>query len=133
MTMVQKVVEVSPADSSEYISIATYLPIEKWKHVIPFLRLSGQVVRQLRGIEGVVRYGLRTDLPHKRFWTYSVWKDPQAIRLFVAEEPHATAIKRFAQWAGAGAAFVEWKDMEGRVDWEEAGRRLKTPTYFYRR
>jgi quinol monooxygenase YgiN len=131
--MVKKAVEVSPADAGEFTSIATYLPVKKWRHVIPFLRMSGRVEQQLRRTEGAVRYGLKTDLPHKRFWTYSVWKDRQAIGPFVAAEPHATAVKRFAEWAGQGAAFVEWKNPDGAVDWEEADRQLKKPTFYYKK
>jgi quinol monooxygenase YgiN len=131
--MVQKVVEVSPADVAEFTSIATILPVRKWRHVVAFLRMSGRIEQQLRRTEGVVRYGLKTDLPRKRFWTYSVWKNPQAIGPFVAAEPHATAVKKFTEWAGEGAAFVEWQGADGKVDWQEAARRLKSPTYYYRK
>ena len=67
--MVQKIVEVSPPEGNEFVSIATYLPMKHWRHVIPFFRMSGRVERQLRGTEGVVVYGLKTDFLHKRFWT----------------------------------------------------------------
>ena len=69
----------------------------------------------------------------KRFWTYSVWKSSDAVAYFVAVEPHATTVKKFAEWAGEGAAFVEWKTADGKVDWQEAGRQLKQPTYYYRK
>jgi hypothetical protein len=131
--MVQKVVEVASADADEFTSVATYLPVRKWRHVIPFFRMSGRVEDQLRGTEGVVRYGLKTDFLHKRFWTYSVWKSRQAVGPFVAADPHATAVKKFAVWAGEGAAFVEWSNTDGKVDWEEAARRLKSPTFYYRK
>ncbi len=93
--------------------------------------MSGPVEQELRKTEGVVRYGLRTDLPRKRFWTYAVWKDRKPIGPFVSREPHATAVKLFAEWAGEGAAFVEWGNSDGKVDWEEADRRLKNPTFYY--
>jgi hypothetical protein len=131
--LVQKVVEVSPSDAGEFTSVATYLPVRKWRYVIPFFRMSGRVEKQLRGTEGVVRYGLKTDFLHKRFWTYSVWSSRKAIGPFVATEPHSTAVKKFAEWVGEGAAFVDWNDADGRVDWEEAARRLKSPTFYYRK
>jgi len=37
----------------------------------------------------------------------------------------------FAHWAGKGAAFVEWTNADGKVDWDEADRRLKDPTFYY--
>jgi hypothetical protein len=127
--LVRRVVEVSSADASEFTLVATYLPVGKWRHIIPFLRMSGRVEQQLRRTEGVVRYGLKTDFLHKRFWTFSVWKDPKAIGPFVAQEPHAIAVKRFAEWAGEGAAFVEWGNTDGILDWEEMERKLKNPTF----
>jgi hypothetical protein len=51
----------------------------------------------------------------------------------VASEPHPTAVKKFAEWAGEGAAFVDWNNADGRVDWEEAARRLKNPAFYYRK
>jgi len=72
--LVQRLVEVSSADISEFTSVATYLPVKRWRD-IHFLLMSYRVEQQLRRTEGVVRYGLRTNLPRKRFWTYSVWKD----------------------------------------------------------
>ena len=131
--MVKKVVEVSPADAGEFTSVATYLPVGRWRHVIAFFRMSGRVEQQLRRTDGVVRYVLKTDFRHKRFWTYSVWKNRKAIGPFVTSEPHATAVKRFAEWAGEGASFVQWDSIDGKVDWEEANRQLKNPTFYYRK
>ncbi len=131
--MVQRIVEVGAADVGEFTSVATYLPVRKWRHVVSFFRMSGRVEQQLRRTDGVVRYGLKTDFLHKRFWTYSVWKNRDAIRPFISAEPHATAVKKFAEWAGEGAAFVEWVNTVGKVDWEEADRKLNNPTFYYRR
>ena len=41
-----------------------------------------------------------------------------------------TAVEMFAHWAGTGAAF-EWTNADGKVDWDEADRRLKDPTFYY--
>jgi len=131
--LVQRVVEVSQAEIGSFTSIATYLPVRRWRHVIPFFRMSGRVEEQLRRTEGVVRYGLKTDFLRKRFWTCSIWKDRKAVGPFVTGEPHATAVRKFAEWAGDGAAFVEWDSADGRVDWEEAAHRLKSPTFYYRK
>ena len=93
--------------------------------------MSGRVEEQLRRTEAVVRYGLKTDLLRKRFWTFSVWNNPQAIEPFVNSEPHATAVKKFAEWAAEGAAFVQWENADGKIVWDEAERRLQNPTFAY--
>jgi len=131
--LVQRLVEVSSADVSEFTSVATYLHVKRWRDLIRFLLMSYSVEQQLRRTEGVVRYGLRTNLPGKKFWTYSVWKDAQAIQPFVVTEPHSTAVRKFKDWADEGAAFSEWQNNDGKVDWDETERRLKNPTYYYKR
>ncbi len=51
------------------------------------------------------------------------------MRSLVRSEPHAEAVRRFSEWA----AFVEWENIDGKVDWEEADRRMEVPTFYYRR
>jgi hypothetical protein len=67
------------------------------------------------------------------FWTYSVWRSEEAIEPFVRTEPHATAIRKIAQWAAEGAAFSQWKSTNGKIDWDETNRRLEQPTFYYRK
>ena len=90
-----------------------------------------QIDKQLRRTEGVVRFGLRVDFKRKRFWTYSVWVNADAIRSFVTTEPHSIAVKKFSKWAGEGAAFVQWTNPDGKVDWAEGDRQLTNPTFYY--
>jgi quinol monooxygenase YgiN len=130
--MVQKTVEVNPsASSAVFVSVATALPVRGWLDVIRFFRMNSKVEAQLRKSEGLVRYALRTDFPHKRFWTLSVWTDRDAVRRFVTAEPHLTALRSFAKWAAPGAAFVEWEDSDGRADWGVAMKRLEASTRRY--
>ncbi len=123
--------EVNPATGKEFVSIATFLPVRRWTDVIPFLRMSSKVSGQLKKTE-VVRFGVKTDLLHKRFWTLSVWSDMAAMRRFVAAEPHATAVRSFAKWAGSGAAFVEWKSEDGSINWDVAKEKMKEPSFYYK-
>ncbi|HKA54320.1 MAG TPA: hypothetical protein VKJ47_11725 [Candidatus Binatia bacterium] len=124
--------EILRADAEgEFLCVATFLPVQRWRDVLPFLRMTSQVERQLAEAEGLVRYGLRADLLHKRFWTFTVWQGRDAANAFVAAEPHATAVRRFREWAGTGAAFVEWRSAEGSINWDEALRRLQHPTFSY--
>ena len=55
--MVQRVVEVRPAGVGGFVSIATFLPVRRWRDVVAFLRLAGKVEQQLRKPDGLVRYG----------------------------------------------------------------------------
>ncbi|HEV2390183.1 MAG TPA: hypothetical protein VGS04_05605 [Nitrososphaerales archaeon] len=123
--------EVNPPTGSDFVSVATFLPVRRWIDVVPFLRMSSKVTGQLQASD-VIRFGLKTDLPRKRFWTLSVWADRESMRRFVTAEPHATAQRKFGKWAGRGAAFVEWKNTDGAIDWAEAKDRLKTPSFYYK-
>jgi hypothetical protein len=118
-------------DAISFISIATYLPLLRWRDVVAFMRQSNAVERQLKQSAGVVRYSLAVDILRHKFWTYSVWSDREAVSDFVRAEPHATAVKRFESWAGEGAAFVEWQSAGSQLDWAEAMRRLEQPTFYY--
>lgn len=128
----EKWVKVNPPDGSqELLCIATFLPLKKWKYLLPFLRMSLRVEKQIKRSPALVRYSLRTDLPHKHFWTLSVWNERGGMNTFVSAEPHATAVRRFEQWAGPGAAFVEWKAAGEAPNWAIALEKLKTPTFYY--
>lgn len=116
----------------KFLCIATFLPVRSWRHVVPFIRLSMRIEGQLKQSPGIVRYGLKTNLPKKHFWTLSVWSERMAVRDFVEMEPHQIAVQKFEQWAGPGAAFVEWESSESNVPWAEAMERLKNPTFYYR-
>jgi hypothetical protein len=49
------------------------------------------------------------------------------------EEPHATAVRKFIEWAGEGSAFVEWTSPNNTIDWSEALKKLENPTYYYKK
>jgi hypothetical protein len=131
--MVQKKVEVSSAVKEEYFCVSTFLPLKSWFNVIPFLRMTAAIEKQLKDTRGAVRYGLKTDIFRKRFWTISVWSDKESMREFVTNEPHLTAIRNFESWAGDGAAFVEYASRTGEINWSEAESKLQKPSFYYRR
>ena len=119
-------VEVSPADvDGTYVVAATFLPVRRWRHVIPFLSMGRRVERQLQATEGLVRYGLRVELRRRHFFTVSVWRDRDAMREFMRTEPHTTAMQRSEEWAGPGALFIDWDSASGSLDWAEARKRLE--------
>ncbi len=43
---------------------------------------------------------------------------------FIMEEPHATAVRKFIEWAGEGSAFVEQTSPNNTIDWSEALKKL---------
>jgi hypothetical protein len=90
-----------------------------------------QVQKQLEQTQGLARYSLKADLPHKRFWTLTVWQKKEFVQDFVIREPHAQAVERFKDWAGKGAAFVEWTSTNSSIDWNTATQKLQNHTFYY--
>ena len=114
------------------VHIATFLPVRRWRDVLPFLIMSSRVASQAKRTPGYVAHGLKADFPRRRFWTLSVWNDRGAVNAFVRSEPHSKAVKKFKDWAGEGAAFAEWSNDNSSIDWTEAMERLKTPNFYYK-
>jgi hypothetical protein len=119
------------AGDMEYLSIATFLPLRRFRNIPAFIMMSQRVQQQLRATQGLVRYGLKTDFLRKYFWTCSVWTNKTAADAFVRAEPHATALKRFKDWAAPGAAFVEWHAANPSINWAEVLEQLSHPTFRY--
>lgn len=122
---------VAAAPAGEVLWVATFLPVRRWRDVIAFIRGSSRVEEQLQRTAGLIGYGVRADLLHKRFWTLSAWTNRDAVNGFVRTDPHRSVVARFAEWAGVGAAFVEWRGAAKELDWEDALARLKNPTFSY--
>lgn len=120
------------AKDQSFVFVATYLPLRSYWKVIRFIRLSLKIEAQLRSSRGFVRYALRTDIPHKRFWTLLVWTSGDDLALFSRSEPHRTAMKKFYSWGTDQAGIAEWAKTDGTVDWAEANKRLETPIFRYK-
>ena len=135
--MPRKQVEVNQVDSAfEFLCVATFFTVGKWRHVIPFLRMSSRVQKQLKQSPGLVRYGLRMDLMNllrKQYISVSVWADRSSMHAFVRGDPHAEAVKRMQEWAGDDFAFAERLSTDGLIDWNEVTAQLSTPNYYYRK
>ena len=125
--------EIDSAKQTDYTCVATFLPLKSWKYMLSFQRLSSKVLKQIKENEGAANYAVRADLLKKHFWTLSIWKDQDSLRRFIMTEPHATAVKKFTEWAGEGSAFVEWSSPENTIDWPEAFKKLQNPTYYYKK
>ncbi len=67
--MVKKRVGVNPAPAgADLFIVASSLPLKSYGNILPFMRMANRVEAQLKVTPGLVRYGLMTDLPRKRFW-----------------------------------------------------------------
>ncbi len=117
--------------NEQLVCIATFLPVRRWRYVIPFLWMTFRVANQVKKMQGLVRYALKPYLPRRHFWTLTVWKDRGSVNAFVTSEPHHTAVRKFDEWAAEGAAFAEWNSSTSSIDWEQALERLKTPTFYH--
>lgn len=93
--------------------------------------MTRRVLKQLRE-QGALKYAVKADFRSKRFWTFSIWSNKEVLHKFIRAEPHATAVKRFNSWAGEGASFVEWRSTDGSINWDEAQKRLESPTFYYK-
>lgn len=93
--------------------------------------LSEDECSRSRATRGLARYRVRADLPHKRVWTLTVWQKKTFVNGFINAEPHSDAVRKFRDWAGKGAAFVERTSVNGSIDWGSAMQKLQTPTFYY--
>ena len=112
------------------VHVATYLPVKSYGQVLTFMRMSMQVYQQARESEGYVAGGITAKWWAKKFWTFSVWEDRDAMLHFVHTQPHANAAARMFEFAAPGACYVEWVG-PGPMDWGEAMERLKSPTGYF--
>jgi hypothetical protein len=112
----------------EYLAMATYLPLQSYRAMPRFLRLTTSVAGQLERSGGLVGYSLLAQPARKRFWTLSAWIDRRALSAFVREMPHLGAMQqlrphmgptRFTAWTVLGSALP--------ISWHEAMERLMSP------
>ena len=108
--------------------MATFLPLQSYRAMPRFLRLTTSVAGQLERTGGLVGYSLLAQPASKRFWTLSAWTDRRALSAFVREMPHLGAMQqlrthmgptRFTAWTVLGCALP--------ISWHEATERLMSP------
>ncbi len=115
-----------PDDDREYLALLTELPLKSFLDIPGLLRHMLKIRSQLRSTPGVIGYSLFAKLFRKKFWTLSAWEDEAALRVFVANAPHLTAMKamrsrmkktRFVRWKIRGSEYpLEWREAFGRSD-----------------
>ena len=114
---------VSP--DQEYLAIATYLPLQSYRAIPRFLRLTSSVARQLERTRGLVGYSLLAQPTRKRFWTLSAWTDRDSLDAFVREVPHLNVMEKLRPHMGP-TRFRAWTVLGSAVpiSWDEAIERL---------
>jgi quinol monooxygenase YgiN len=117
-----------PEPDTEYLVMASRLPLRAALQVPRFVGLTVSVVRQVERTEGLVGYSLRAQPLSKVFWTLSAWTDEAALAAFARAMPHQAVMAtlrphmgptRFATWTCTGDALP--------VPWDDAVERLLRP------
>jgi heme-degrading monooxygenase HmoA len=117
---------LQPIDASrEYLALISYLPLKQYRKIPAFVRLAGQVRRQLGATPGVIGYSLQAEILRRRFWTLSLWESEAALMEFVQHAPHSEIMRDLAPHMGK-TFYTTWK-VQGRelpLDWGEARKRV---------
>ncbi|MDR2985940.1 MAG: DUF3291 domain-containing protein [Nocardiopsaceae bacterium] len=113
---------------SEYLVMASHLPLKSISSTVRFFRAVNAVRGQLAHTDGLVGYTLRAKPLARDYWTLSVWKNREALTAFMRTSPHVgimSSLKplmqptKFIFWSVSGA--------EGRPDFAAALKRLEAP------
>lgn len=120
----------SPDPNGEFVALLSYLPLNTYWRVVPFVFYTAQVMKQLASLasaQGLVGYSLLARPLSKRFWTLSVWKNEEALRAFVRHPPHASIMSALAPHMDK-TKFVRWtvKGSQLPLQWDDALRRSET-------
>ena len=117
---------IAPAGDREYLALASFLPLKRYRKIPAFLRLARQVVTQLRRSGGLIGFSFRVKFLSRRFYTLSVWEDERALMDFVAGNPHVGTMQTLGPHMGP-TRFVQWTVRGPGVppSWREALRRLE--------
>lgn len=110
---------------SEYLVMASHLPLSRLSATVRFLRGVVAVRKQLASAEGLVGYTLRAKPLARDYWTLSVWKDEEALRAFMRMPPHVGLMSSLKPVMGP-TKFVTWTitAADGRPGWPGALTRL---------
>lgn len=110
---------------SEYLVIASHLPLERITATVRFFRAVSAIRKQLAGTNGLVGYTLRAKPLLRHYWTLSVWQDETALRAFMGTAPHASLMTALHPIMGP-TKFLTWtiRASDGRPSMTDAIQRL---------
>lgn len=82
-------------------------------------------VKALRRIPGYINGKELVDKGFA-FWTVTIWKSAEAMKLFRNNDPHKTAMRKLPKWCDE-AAYVHWQqETNDFPGWDEIYTRLLT-------
>jgi hypothetical protein len=81
-------------------------------------------VRRARACEGFLSGAIGYEMPRRLgFWTVTLWRDLDAMKVFRNGGAHLAAMKRLPSWCDE-SAVLHWEAAE-LPPWDEAHRRMK--------
>jgi heme-degrading monooxygenase HmoA len=116
-------VEMQPG--SDYLVMASHLPLQRLKSTVRFFRAVSAIRKQLATADGLVGYTLRAKPLAREYWTLSVWQDDAALRAFMRTPPHVGVMTSLRPHMGP-TKFLTWtiSAATGRPSLTDALRRL---------
>jgi hypothetical protein len=93
---------------SEYLVMASHLPLNRISATVRFFRAVSAVRKQLAAADGLVGYTLRARPLARDYWTLSVWNDETALRGFMRTPPHVQIMTSLKPVMGP-TKFVTWR------------------------
>jgi Domain of unknown function (DUF3291) len=114
-----------PVERREYVALATFLPLKRFRTIPQFLWFSLQVQKQLARSKGLIGYALNSDILRLHFWTLSAWEDRRSLTDFVHAAPHQEIMRKIAPLMDK-TKFVYWKIDASEIPlrWDDAKARL---------
>ncbi len=107
--------EMEPA--TDYLVMASHLPLNRMTATVRFFRAVFAVRKQLATADGLIGYTLRARPLARDYWTLSVWTDDTALRQFMRAAPHVQVMAALRPVMGP-TKFVTWTATaaDGRPD-----------------
>lgn len=92
---------------TDYLVMASRLPLKRITATVRFFRAVFAVRKQLATADGLIGYTLRARPLARDYWTLSVWKDNTALREFMRTPPHVQVMTSLKPCMGP-TKFVTW-------------------------
>ncbi len=92
---------------TDYLVMASHLPLKRITGTVRFFRAVMAVRKQLASADGLMGYTLRAHMLARDYWTLSVWQDEAALRTFMGTPPHLEIMNSLKPLMGP-TKFVTW-------------------------